>query len=65
MAWLEEQGKKIAEENKKRTGIETKNLLDVKIITDSDIRRRTSWTTHITSPYMSVKKIQLKTKENN
>jgi predicted nucleotidyltransferase len=64
LSWLREQGKKLDQENKERTGIETGDLLDVHLITDIDIRKRTSWATHITSPYMSVKKIQLKNKED-
>ncbi len=59
-AWFEEWGKKIDEENKQRTGIATGDLLDVHIITDEDIKKKTSWASHITSPYMSVKKINLK-----
>jgi predicted nucleotidyltransferase len=62
-AWFEEQGKRIDQENKKRTGIETGNLLDVHLITDKDIRKRSSWATHISSPYTSVKKINLKMKK--
>lgn len=64
MYWLNEQGKKLAQENKKRTGIETENLIDVHLITDTDIRKRTSWATHITSQYTSVKNIPLKMKQN-
>jgi predicted nucleotidyltransferase len=60
MAWFDEWGKKLAKENKERTGIETEGLLDVHIITDEDIKNRNSWATHITSPYQSVRKIQLK-----
>jgi len=63
--YLKKLGKKLAEENKQRTGIETKDLLDVHIITEEDIKNRTAWATHITSPYMSVKKIELKKKEEN
>jgi len=64
MAWLDKFGKKLDEENKQRTGLKTGDLLDVHIITDEDIKKKDSWATHITSPYMSVKKIQLK-KESN
>ncbi len=64
MAWLDKYGKKLDEENKERTGLKTDGLLDVHIITDEDIKKKDSWATHITSPYMSVKKIPLK-KENN
>jgi len=63
--FLEKVGKKLAKENKERTGIETEDLLDVHIITEEDIKKRTSWATHITSPYMSVRKIDLKKKEVN
>lgn len=63
MDWFEKQGKKLAKENQQRTGIETENLLDVHIITDEDLKNNTSWASHITSPYMSVKKLQLKMKE--
>ena len=63
--FLEKIGKKISKENKERTGLETEDLLDVHIITEEDIKKRTSWATHITSPYMSVKKIKLKEREEN
>ena len=64
MAWLNKYGKKLEEENKERTGLKTDSILDVHLITDEDIKKRDSWATHITSPYMSVKKIPLK-QENN
>jgi len=60
MTYFEKIGKKLSKENKERTGIETEGLLDIHIITEEDIKKRTSWATHITSPYMSVKKIELK-----
>jgi len=60
IAWFNKIGKKIDEENKERTGIKTGGLLDVHIITDYDIKKKDSWATHITSSYMSVKKIPLK-----
>ncbi len=63
--WFEEQGKKIDKENKKRTGIETGNLLDVHLITDTDINKKTSWATHLINPYSRVKKISLKNEKNN
>lgn len=65
LAWFEERGKKLAEENKQRTGLETEDLLDVHIITDEDIKKKTSWATHITSPHMSVKEITLKKKKES
>ncbi len=61
--WFDERGKEIAKENNKRTGIKEKNLLDVHFVTDKDIENKTSWATHITSPYMSVRKINIKKKE--
>jgi len=63
IAWFHKFGKKLDIENKQRTGLKTDGLLDVHIITDEDIKKKDSWATHITSPYMSVKKIYLK-KEN-
>ena len=60
MAWFKEWGKKLAKENKERTGFITDELLDVHIITDDDIKKKSSWASHITSPYQSVRKIELK-----
>ena len=60
MVWFEEWGKKLARENKERTGFETEGLLDVHIITDEDIKKKNSWASHITSPYQTVRKIPLK-----
>jgi len=64
IAWFKKFSKKLDEENEERTGLKTEDLLDVHIITDEDIKKKDSWATHITSPYMSVKKISLK-KEND
>ncbi len=47
-------------ENKERTGFDTDGLLDVHIITDEDIKKKSSWASHITSPYQTVRKISLK-----
>jgi pyruvate,water dikinase len=60
MAWFDEWGKKLAKENKERTGYDTDGLLDVHIITDEDIRKKSSWASHITSPYQTVRKLTLK-----
>ncbi|RLF56623.1 MAG: pyruvate, phosphate dikinase, partial [Thermoplasmata archaeon] len=60
--WFEEQSKKLGKENQKRTGVQIDDLLDVHFITDEDIQKNTSWATHITSPYMNVRKIMLKQK---
>ncbi len=60
MAWFDEWGKKLAKENKERTGFDTDALLDVHIITDEDIKKKSSWASHITSPYQTVRKLTLK-----
>jgi len=59
LSWLDKWNKKLSKENKERTGLEVGGLLDIHIITDEDIRKKTSWATHILSPYTSVKKIPL------
>lgn len=59
--WFSQWGKKLEKENQERTGIRTEGLLDVHIITDEDIKKNTSWASHLTSPYLGVKKIQLNT----
>jgi predicted nucleotidyltransferase len=64
LAWFEKISKKFDEENRLRTGYKTSGILDIHIITDEDIKKKESWSAHLTSPYMSVKKIPLK-KENN
>ena len=60
MVWFDEWGKKLAKENKERTGFATEGLLDVHIITDEDIKKKSSWASHITSSYQTVRKITLK-----
>jgi pyruvate,water dikinase len=60
MVWFDDWGKKLAKENKERTGFATEGLLDVHIITDEDIKKKSSWASHITSPYQTVRKITLK-----
>jgi len=60
ISWFKDYEKKVDEENQQRTGIKTEGILDIHIITDEDIKKKTSWATHITSPYMSVKKLNLK-----
>ena len=61
MAWFKKIGKKIDQENQQRTGLSTTGILDIHLITDEAIKKKDSWATHISSPYMSVKKIPLKT----
>jgi len=63
--FFEDNGKKLSEENNERTGLDTDNLLDIHIVTDKDIQNKTSWATHITSPYMGVKKIPIGKKEED
>ena len=65
LSWLDKWDKKLVKENKERTGLDVDWLLDIHLITDEDIRKKTSWATHLVSPYMSVKKIPLGKKENN
>jgi predicted nucleotidyltransferase len=57
--WFASLGKRLDEENTERTGIKTGGLLDVHIITDEDIRNKTSWATHIASPYLTALKVPL------
>ncbi len=59
LAWFREENARIAKENKKRTGKRTEDILDVHLITDEDIERRTSWATHIDSLHGRAKKISL------
>ena len=59
IGWLEDRGKKLAEENAERTGYQTGDLLDVHIITDEDLEKGTSWASHVTSRYNKAKKIEI------
>ncbi len=45
--WLDHWSRLLAEINCRRTGCKTDGLLDVHIVTDEDIRRRTSYTVKI------------------
>jgi len=47
------------EENQERTGIISGGILDVHVITDEDIKNNTSWASHITSSYNTVRKLSL------
>jgi len=47
VVWLEAWGRCLAEMNFLRTGCETDNLLDVHLVTDDDIERRTSYASKI------------------
>ncbi|MCK5774398.1 MAG: nucleotidyltransferase domain-containing protein [Thermoplasmata archaeon] len=50
---------KICQENLDRTGVELEKILDVHIVTDDDIANKTSWATHIDSPYNPARMIPL------
>ncbi len=50
---------KMCQENLDRTGVEMERILDVHIVTDDDIANKTSWATHIDSPYNPARKISL------
>ncbi|MEF8878822.1 MAG: PEP/pyruvate-binding domain-containing protein [Candidatus Thermoplasmatota archaeon] len=65
LAWFDKWNKKLEKENQERTGMKTKDMLDVHIITDEDIKNKTSWATHITSRYKSVREIPIKKDEKN
>ncbi len=64
LAWFDEWSRKLDRENYKRTGVKTEGILDVHLITDEDIEKRSSWATHIDSMYGSAKKIPLKDEVN-
>lgn len=59
LEWFATWGKKLDDENTERTGIKTGGLLDIHIVTDEDIRNKTSWATHLTSPYLTALKVPL------
>ncbi len=60
LSWLHERGVKLGKENKERTGGQTDDILDVHIITDEDIKNKSSWAVHINSPHSAAKKIPLR-----
>ncbi|HGY11708.1 MAG TPA: pyruvate, phosphate dikinase, partial [Desulfobacterales bacterium] len=47
MAWFHRWSKKLDEENQQRTGLQTEGLLDVHIVTDKDIKEKTSFAVKI------------------
>ncbi len=59
LEWFKQQEKKYIEENEERTGRSCSKLLDVHIITEKDIENKTSWASHIDSPYSSAREIPL------
>lgn len=58
--WFEKWDKRLREENKERTGIDSDEILDIHFVTDEDIKQNTAWATHIKSNYESARKIPLK-----
>jgi len=50
---------RIIQENERRIGKRMDNILDVHFITDEDLKKGTSWSSHITSRHKSAKKIPL------
>jgi predicted nucleotidyltransferase len=58
--WFEKWDKRLREENKERTGIDSDEILDIHFVTDEDIKKNTAWASHITSNYESARKIPLK-----
>lgn len=58
--WFEKWDKRLREENKERTGVDTDKILDVHFVTDEDIKNNSPWATHIISRYESARKIPLK-----
>ncbi|MEF8848789.1 MAG: PEP/pyruvate-binding domain-containing protein [Candidatus Thermoplasmatota archaeon] len=65
LAWFDKWNDKLKKENKKRTGLDTEDILDVHLVTDEDIEKKSSWASHITSRYQSVKKIPIPKKEKD
>ncbi len=57
--WFNQREKELIEENEERTGRACGKLLDIHIVTDKDIENKTSWASHIDSPYSSAREIPL------
>ncbi len=57
--WLKKKNRDLMHENKERTGYHVENILDVHLVTDEDLNKRTSWACHINSPYNSAREIPL------
>jgi predicted nucleotidyltransferase len=62
LRWLKGWDMKLVDENRERTGVETDSILDVHLITDQDIRDKTSWAAHIGNPYNPARRINLKSR---
>ena len=59
-AWLEAWSRRLAEENFERTGIRLDGLLDVHLVTDADIRKRTSYAVKIGATTDAAKPLPMK-----
>ncbi len=59
--WFAEKNKELEKKNEERTGCSVQDLLDVHLITDEDIEKKTSWACHIDSPYNSAREVPLST----
>jgi len=57
--WFERWDQRLIQENEKRIGKRTDGILDIHYVTDEDIKKETSWASHITSRYKSAKKIPI------
>jgi len=62
IAWMEGWSFCLSEMNYEKTGYHTDGLLDIHLVTDEDIKKKTSYAVMIGSPYNSAK--PLKVKEN-
>jgi predicted nucleotidyltransferase len=59
LAWLKGWSAKLAAENCLRTGYKCDGLLDVHVITDADIEKKSSWAAHIGSTESKAKELAL------
>ena len=59
-SWLHEWSLKLAKENEERTGTLVEEILDIHMITDEDIKNKTSWAVHIDSPHRAAKRLPLR-----
>lgn len=62
LRWLNDWDARLTAENLVRTGVDTSTILDIHLVTDEDIRNKTSWAVHINNPYDPARVIRLKSK---
>lgn len=60
-AWMQAWSLRFAEENRLRTGFQSDGLLDVHMITDEDLRRKTSYAVMIGGVSDAARPLQIKT----